>query len=79
MIFSKKRNATYVGYTLNILKRLHLHNSNKGAKFTRGNFWVLVFSKSFISKNIAMKYEYKLKKNQVLRKKLLNSYLLKNK
>jgi hypothetical protein len=38
-----------------------------------------VFSKSYVSKNIAMKYEYKLKKNQVLRKKLLNTYLLKNK
>jgi putative endonuclease len=47
MIFSKKRNATYVGYTSNILKRLHLHNSNKGAKFTKGNFWALVFSKSY--------------------------------
>ena len=27
---------TYVGYTNNLKKRLDLHNSGKGAKFTRG-------------------------------------------
>ena len=76
LIYSKKRNATYVGYTSNILKRLNLHNSNKGAKFTRGNFWVLIFFKGFLKKNLAMKYEHKLKKNPILRKKILQKHLL---
>jgi len=79
MIYSKKRHASYVGYTTNVLKRLNLHNSSKGAKFTRGNFWVLIFFRGFVKRNLAMKNEYKLKKNQILRKKLINSYLLKNK
>ena len=28
--------VTYVGYTNNLKKRIILHNSGKGAKFTRG-------------------------------------------
>ena len=71
MIFSKKRNATYVGYTSNILKRLNLHNSNKGAKFTRGKKWRLIFSKKFKTKILAMKFEYKFKKDRILRKKII--------
>lgn len=76
MIYSKKRHASYVGYTSNILKRLNLHNSSKGAKFTRGNFWVLIFFRVFVKRNLAMKYEYILKKNRILRKKLLKNYLI---
>ncbi len=30
------RNISYVGYTKNLKNRLRLHNSSKGAKFTRG-------------------------------------------
>ena len=75
MIYSKQRNATYVGYTVNILKRLNAHNINKGAKFTRGSNWELIYSKKFKNKIFAMKYEYKLKKNRNLRKKILNKHL----
>ena len=28
--------VTYVGFTSNLQKRINLHNSGKGAKFTRG-------------------------------------------
>ena len=76
MIYSEKRNATYVGYTSNISKRLNLHNLSKGAKFTRGNYWELIYSKKFKSRNLAMKYEYILKKNRIIRKKLLNKHML---
>ena len=31
-----KKLITYVGYTNNLRKRIALHNSGKGAKFTRG-------------------------------------------
>ena len=64
---------TYVGYTNNIEKRLEKHNSNKGAKSTKGYKWLLIYSKKFKSKNEAMSYEYKLKNNQTLRKKILNN------
>jgi len=74
MIYSKQRNASYVGYTVDILKRLNAHNHNKGAKFTKGSHWELIYSKRFKDKIFAMKYEYKLKKNRNLRKKLLNRH-----
>ena len=61
---------SYVGYTNNLRKRLKLHNSSKGAKFTRGKQWKLIYSKKYLSKSIAMKEEFKLKKNYKLRKKL---------
>ena len=62
---------TYVGYTNNIENRLQKHNSNKGAKSTKGYKWLLIYSKKFKSKNEAMSYEYKLKNNNKLRKKIL--------
>ncbi len=58
---------TYVGYTINLKKRLQLHNSNKGAKYTRGKKWKIIYSKKYKSKNIAMINEYKIKKNRKFR------------
>ena len=64
------KKISYVGYTNNLNKRLKLHNSSKGAKFTRGKKWKLVYYKKYDSRSNAMKYEYLLKKNYKLRKKL---------
>ena len=69
---------TYVGYTNNISLRLKKHNSNKGAKSTKGYKWLLIFSKKFITKNDAMSYEYKLKKDKLKRKNILNNFILKH-
>tara|TARA_B100001175_G_C18882003_1_gene344804 strand:- start:205 stop:459 length:255 start_codon:yes stop_codon:yes gene_type:complete len=62
---------TYVGYSIDVKKRLFKHNSNKGAKSTRGYKWKLIYKKKFKSKSEAMSYEYKLKKNKKLRKEIL--------
>jgi putative endonuclease len=62
---------TYVGYTNDLIARLDKHNSNKGAKSTKGYKWLLIYSKKFKSKNEAMSFEYKLKKDKSLRKKIL--------
>mgnify|MGYP001186637659 FL=1 len=72
LIVSKVKNRTisYVGYTNNIYKRINLHNNSKGAKFTRGKKWKLIYYKTFKSKKKAMKEEYKLKKNYKLRNKI---------
>ncbi len=72
LIVSKVKNRTisYVGYTNNIYKRINLHNNSKGAKFTRGKKWKLIYYETFKSKKKAMKQEYKLKKNYKLRKKI---------
>ncbi len=68
--YNKKKFTTYVGYTNNIKKRINLHNDSKGAKFTRGKKWKLIYYKSYVSKSDAMKEEYKLKKNYKLRNKI---------
>ncbi len=70
---SSKKKMTYVGYTKNLINRLYLHNSNKGAKYTKGNIWKIIYRKRFISKSNAMKYEYKLKKDVKKRLKVYNS------
>ena len=61
---------TYVGYTNNLDLRLNKHNSNKGAKSTKGYKWILIYSKKFKTKNEAMSYEYKLKNDKKKRRKL---------
>ena len=66
---------TYVGYTIDLISRLNKHNSNKGAKSTRGHKWLLIYSKKFKTKNEAMSYEYKLKNDKVLRKLILEKSL----
>ena len=63
---------TYVGYTNNLKKRIALHNSGKGAKFTRGRKWVLIYKEKYNSKKEAISREYYIKKNRVLRNKLKN-------
>ena len=69
---------TYVGYTNNVKLRLEKHNSNKGAKSTKGYKWLLIYTKKFTSKNEAMSYEYKLKNSRSLRKKILEKNINEN-
>ena len=67
------KKISYVGYTNNLKKRIKLHNDGKGAKFTRGKKWKLVYYEKYDSKSLAMKNEYKLKKNYKLRKQIINN------
>jgi putative endonuclease len=63
---------TYVGYTKNLKKRISLHNSGKGAKFTRGRKWTLIYKEKFKSKNEAISREYYIKNNRAIRNKIKN-------
>ena len=65
---------TYVGYTNNLNKRLEKHNSNLGAKSTRGYKWEFVYKKKFYSKSKALSFEYKLKKDRKERLRLLYEF-----
>ena len=65
------KKKTYVGYSSNLNLRLLNHNSNKGAKFTKGNKWKIIYKKKFLSKSKAMSYEYILKHDK---KKRLEIY-----
>ena len=64
------RPVSYVGYTNNLKNRIKLHNSGKGAKFTRGRKWKLIYKEKFTSKNKAILREYYIKKNRKLRNKI---------
>ncbi len=75
--FDTKKILSYVGYTTDLNKRLKLHNTSKGAKFTRGKKWSLVFKKSYKSKSRALKEEYRLKKDIKKRNKIKNDYIKK--
>ena len=70
----KKKTISYVGYTNNLDKRIKLHNSNRGAKFTKGKKWKLIYYEKYKTKVQAMKNEYTLKKNYYLRNKIKRIY-----
>ena len=66
--------VTYVGYTSNLKKRIGLHNSGKGAKFTRGRIWKLIYKEKYISKSEAISREYYIKNNRKVRNKIIINY-----
>ena len=65
------KSRTYVGYTNNLKLRLLKHNSNKGAKATKGYKWLIIYKKRFLSKSEAMSYEYLLKNDRKKRLSIL--------
>ena len=67
----KTKNISYVGYTSNLINRLKLHNNSRGAKFTRGKKWKIIYKRYFKTRNEAMSYEYKLKNDKKKRRNLL--------
>ena len=76
MLISKSdKPVSYIGYTNNLKKRIKLHNLGKGAKFTRGRKWKLIYKEKFRSKSKAISREYYIKKNRTLRNKLKNENL----
>ena len=70
-----RKSITYVGYTKDIKKRISLHNSGKGAKFTRVRKWKLIYKEKFLSKNKAISREYYIKKNRKLRNQIKNKFI----
>ena len=71
---SSAKKKTYVGYTKDLKNRLKNHNSNRGAKYTKGNKWKIIFKKNFFSKKKAMSYEYDLKHDRKKRLLIYNNY-----
>jgi putative endonuclease len=69
------RYITYVGYTNNLVNRLKLHNSSKGAKFTKGKNWKYIYKKKYKTKSDAMKNEYSLKKNRKKRNLIKSKFI----
>jgi putative endonuclease len=67
------KTITYVGYTKDLKNRIKLHNSGKGAKFTRGRKWKLIYKELFKTKSKAISREYYIKKNRKLRNLIKNN------
>ena len=74
----KKKVISYVGYTNDIKKRLKLHNSSKGAKFTRGRKWKIIYKKGYNTKSEAMQNEFKLKTDRLKREKFKKIFKFKH-
>ena len=70
----RKTTKTYVGFTNDVDERLNKHNTNKGAKSTKGYKWVVIYKKRFINKKDALSYEFSLKKDKKKRVTLLNDF-----
>ena len=66
----ERKSVTYVGYTKDIKKRLLQHNTGKGAKFTRGRKWKLIYKEVLHTKSKAISREYYIKNNRSLRNKI---------
>ncbi len=67
-------NKSYVGYTNNLVNRLSKHNSNLGAKSTKGYKWEYVYVKKFYLKHKALSFEYKLKTDRKERSLLIYEF-----
>ena len=61
---------TYVGWTLDLDRRLHQHNTGTGARSTRGRVWSLIYAERLPSRIEAMRREWFLKRDRGLRKRL---------
>ena len=72
--YKKSKVTTYVGYTNNLENRLKLHNSGKGAKFTRGRIWKLLYFEKFKTKKEAILRECYIKKNRKFRNFVKKKY-----
>ncbi|HWA00283.1 MAG TPA: GIY-YIG nuclease family protein [Caulobacterales bacterium] len=58
---------TYVGWTLDLDRRLTQHNTGKGAKNTRGRVWVLLYAERLATPREAMQREWRLKREKAFR------------
>jgi putative endonuclease len=64
---------TYVGWTLDLDRRLLQHNGGKGARSTRGRVWILLYSERHRTRRAAMSREWHLKRDRPFRKRLLQA------
>lgn len=73
-------NSLYTGYTNDLAKRIKVHNTGQGAKYTRSRLPVsLVFYRRVDSKSIGLRLEARLKKLSKKKKEdLVQKFALRN-
>lgn len=66
------RYLTYVGWTLDLDRRLAEHNAGGrlGAKSTKGRIWTIIYAERLSTRTAAMSREYHLKRDHRLRREL---------
>jgi len=64
IIYSKKRDSFYVGYTANINSRITKHNTGATISTKSGIPWELVYSEQYVTKTEAIKREKAIKKKK---------------
>ena len=67
LISTKKPRRTYVGWTLDLERRVEQHNGGVGAKFTRGGKWTLIYAERHRTRNGAMRREVVIKRDRKFR------------
>ena len=72
--YKNSKFTTYVGYTNNLKKRINLHNEGKGAKFTKGRFWKIMYYERYKTRKEAVLREIHIKKNRKLRNSIKDKY-----
>lgn len=71
-IIKNKIGKLYIGITKNIVQRLHTHNTNRGAEFTKDkNKFSLIFSEDYPTLAEARQREIQIKKWRRNKKELL--------
>jgi putative endonuclease len=61
---------TYVGWTIDLERRLTQHNAGTGARSTRGRVWALLYAERHATRREAMSREWYLKRDRPFRKRL---------
>lgn len=71
-ILKCKDNSLYTGYTNDLENRMKMHESGKGAKYTRGRGpFEVIHTEEFSTKEAAMQREYQIKRLPRSKKKEL--------
>ena len=63
-----------MGYTNNLNYRIEKHNNGKGAKFTKGRIWKILYKEKYLTKNEAISREYYIKNNRKFRNLIRKKY-----
>lgn len=76
IIYSKKRDSFYIGYTANINTRITKHNAGATISTKSGIPWELVYSEQYVTKTEAIKREKAIKKKKS--RKYIESLIMMN-
>ena len=66
---------SYVGWTIDLERRLARHNAGTGARSTRGRAWRILYVERLTSRGEAMRREWRLKRDRSFRKRLVQEMI----